>query len=281
MRYPHVISWDNVNPGDSDRDPGDGLYDTRILAEGDSWFSLGGIPTSNLLFNMKFSGFTVVVNCARPGDTIRRMGKIAKNPNLKKAMTQRFGYDWDAIVLSGGGNDLIKDMQKIIKPFSMRHTDPADYCNLDKLDKTLEKVKNGYRKIIGMRDAANSTCREKPVIVHTYDWMTPRNSPARFFPFKVSGPWVYPSLQSARIPESEWNAISDFTLDMLRNAIRSLTRGANKLPNFHVVNTQDTITPAALGETGISGDWMNEIHPTGDGYKAIAAKISKVVRKHL
>ena len=47
---------------------------------------------------------------------------------------------------------------------------------------------------------------------------------------------------------------------------------------FFVVNTQDAITPAVLGEAGVSGDWMNKIHPTGDGYKAIAVKISKKVR---
>ncbi len=48
-----------------------------------------------------------------------------------------------------------------------------------------------------------------------------------------------------------------------------------------MVDTQDTITPAALGETGESGDWMNEIHPNHDGYKALAAKIVKRVRGFL
>lgn len=42
MRYPHVIPWSSIQSGDSDTDPDDGLYDKRILAEGDSWFTLGG-----------------------------------------------------------------------------------------------------------------------------------------------------------------------------------------------------------------------------------------------
>lgn len=278
MRHPHVIPWSSVQSGDSDTDPDDGLYDKRILAEGDSWFSLGGIPTSNLLFNLKFNGFVVVVNCARPGDTIRRVGKIAKNPNLKKAMSGRDGYAWDAILLSGGGNDLIDDIGKIIKKFRKKKSHPDEYCDLDELGKTLASVEKGYRKIIKLRDKAGSSCKGKPVITHTYDWMTPRNSPARFFPFKVSGPWIYTALKDARVPESEWNAISDYVVDRLRDTIKGLTRGADSLSNFHVVDTQDTITPAALGETGTSGDWMNEIHPAGDGYKAIAVKISKKVR---
>lgn len=281
MRHPHVISWGNVQPGDSDTDPDDSLYDNLILAEGDSWFSMGGIPTSNLLFNLKFNGFVIVVNCARPGDTIRRIGKIAKNPNLKKAMSRRDGYAWDAILLSGGGNDLIDDIGKIIKRFSQRKSDPAEYCDLDELDKTLASVEKGYRKVIELRDKTGSSCKGKPVITHTYDWMTPRNAPARFFPFKLFGPWIYTALKDSRVPQSEWNTISDFVVGSLRDTIKGLTRGANKLPDFHVVNTQDTITPAALGETGVSGGWMNEIHPTGDGYKAIAAEISKKVRRLL
>jgi hypothetical protein len=236
------------------------------------------IPTSNLLFNLKFNGFVVVVNCARPGETIRRVGKIAQNPNLKAAMSSSDGYAWGAILLSGGGNDLIDDVGKIIRKYSKRKTYPADYCDLDELDKTLASISTGYRKINELRDRAGSSCKGRPVITHTYDWMTPRNSPARFFPFKISGPWIYTALKAARVPQSEWNAISDFVVDSLRNTIKGLARGAHKLPNFHVVDTQDTLIPAALGETGVSGDWMNEIHPAGDGYKAIAEKISTKVR---
>ena len=281
MMRPEVVPWDNVGTDEHESDPNDSLYDNRILAEGDSWFSMGGIPTSNLLFSMKFRRFTIIVNCARPGDTIRKIGRIAKNPNLVKAMSGSDGYAWDAILLSGGGNDLIDDVDKIIRKFTKIESDPALYCNQDELDKTLQSVEKGYRKIIDLRDAAGSSCKEKPVITHTYDWMTPRNSPARFFPFKLTGPWIYPALVAANLPESHWNAVSDYLVDALRNTIKGLARGPDKLPDFYVVNTQDTITPAALGETGESGDWMNEIHPSSDGYKKLATKIGKRLRGFL
>jgi len=281
MMRPYVVPWSNVESGEEGSNPDDSLYDNRILAEGDSWFSLGGIPTSNLLFSMKFRGFTIIVNCARPGDTIRKVGMIASNPNLVKAMSRRDGYAWDAILLSGGGNDLIDDVHKIIRKFTGIRSAPADYCNQDELAKTLRSVESGYRKIIGLRDATGSSCKGKPAITHTYDWMTPRNSPSRFFPFRINGPWIYPVLVKAKVPEKEWNAISDYLVDALRNSIKGLTRGADKLPGFYVVDTQDMLTPAALGETVESGDWMNEIHPNVDGYRALAAKISKRVRRFL
>ena len=137
---------------------------------------------------------------------------------------------------------------------------------------------SGYRKIIDLRDAGGSSCQGKPVVTHTYDWMTPRNSPSRFFQFELLGPWIYPVLVRANVPESQWNAISDYLVDALRTTIKGLTIGSDKLPNFYVVSTQDTLTPAALGETGESGDWMNEIHPGSDGYKKIATKIGRRVR---
>lgn len=278
MKRPHVVAWGNVEAGENDSDPNDSLFDNRILAEGDSWFSLGAIPTSNLLFSMRFSGFTLIVNCAKPGATIRRMGRIAANPDLIKAMSHRYGYAWDAIVLSGGGNDLIDDVGKIIKRYSRRQDHPADYCNRDELDNTLKAVAKGYRRIIELRDDTGSSCRGKPVITHTYDWITPRNSPARFFPLRISGPWIYPVLKKARLPPSEWNAVSDYLVGSLRDTIRELTTGPDRLPEFYVVTTQDTITPAVLGETGESGDWMNEIHPSPDGYRKLATKISRKVR---
>jgi lysophospholipase L1-like esterase len=281
MMRPDVVPWGSVEAGLEDTDPDDSVYDNRILAEGDSWFSMGGIPTSNLLFSMKFRGFTIIVNCASPGDTIRKIGTIARNPNLKKAMSRRFGYAWDAILLSGGGNDLIDDVPGIIRTFTGRRNDPADYCDQDALAKTMQSVEQGYRRIIGLRDAAGSSCQGKPAITHTYDWMTPRNAPARFFPFTISGPWIYPVLVKAGYPEQEWNTLSDYLVDTLRSTIKGLTRGTNRLPAFYVVDTQDTITPAALGETGESGDWMNEIHPNHDGYKALAGKISTRVRRFL
>ncbi len=281
MLRPSVVPWDNVDSGENTSDPYDVLYDNRILAEGDSWFSMGGMPTSNLLFSMKFKRFTIIVNCARPGDTIRRIGTIARNPNLRQAMSRKHGYAWDAVLLSGGGNDLIDDVDKIVMKFTKIHSDPANYCNQDELAKTLQSVEKGYRRIIDLRDATGSSCKGKPVVTHTYDWMTPRNSPARFFPFRMLGPWIYPVLVKAKVPESQWNAISDYLVDALRHTIRGLARGPEKLPDFHVVNTQDTITPAALGETGESGDWMNEIHPGADGYKKLATKIARRVRRYL
>lgn len=279
MQHPDVVAWGNVELGQVD--PSDSLYDYRILAEGDSWFSLGAIPTSNLLLSMQTDRYAIIVNCARPGDTIMKMSRVSGNRNLKRAMSRRFGYGWDAILLSGGGNDLITDAPKIVHARRARHSEPADYVDEAALAKTLASVADGYRRIIRLRDAPGSACRGKPAIAHTYDWITPRNSPARFFPFKFKGPWLYQVLIAAKIPQRDWNPLSDYLLDRLRHTLRGLARGSDRLPGFHVVDTMDTLTPAALGEVGSSGNWMNEIHPDHDGYRMLARKISLRLRRCL
>src|SRR5450755_2304641 len=51
-------------------------FERIVLAQGDSWFSIGAIPpfaTSNLIFNMQLSRKTCVVDCARPGATLVNM----------------------------------------------------------------------------------------------------------------------------------------------------------------------------------------------------------------
>ena len=281
MMTPQVISWMNVEQGDPDYDPEADQFDHRLLAEGDSWFSLGGIPTSNLLYSLRLPHRAIVVNCAKPGDTIRRMGQVAANTDLREAMSHNFGYAWDLILLSGGGNDLIDDAVDIVRPRSGPAGNPASWCDEARLLQTLDDVEQGYRRIVAMRDRADSSCPGVPVVTHTYDWVTPRNAPANFLTVPFFGPWLYTAVLSAGVPESMWNPVSDYLLGRLRDALKALAKGPDRLPNFHVVVTQGTLVRAEMGVTLESNDWMNEIHPNYGGYRKLASKIGRRVRNIL
>ena len=58
----------------------------------------------------------------------------------------------------------------------------------------------------------------------------------------------------------------------------SLTQGTNKISNFHVIDTRNTIVRAKKNQTGESGDWLNEIHPNRNGYKKIARLIEQKLK---
>jgi hypothetical protein len=86
--------------------------------------------------------------------------------------------------------------------------------------------------------------------------VTPRNAPASLGPIHL-GPWVYRSFTNPRINVPDWIALSDYLLNALGQTIKGL---GGVLSNFPVVNTFGILTPAQLGETGNSNDWLNEIH---------------------
>ena len=114
-----VISSDRIHkatlPGTSN-DPNDPKYKKRILCEGDSWFSLSSLPSSNMLFPLTFAEPTILYNLAFPGDTIIEMSDMAKNPDLiKNICDPNFAVKWDLIFLSGGGNDLMNRADKVLQ----------------------------------------------------------------------------------------------------------------------------------------------------------------------
>ena len=283
MQKAHVTSWEFVVGTDitSPDNPDNPEYTRKILAEGDSWFSIGAIPTSNFLFPMKFNHRTITVNCATPGDTIRNMTDITENQNLKDAMSQGFGYAWDLILFSGGGNDLIDDAAGIVKHVSGNPSDITAYCDDVKLQQTLKDVSDGYKVLIDLRDKAGSSCKDKPIVTHTYDFVAPRNAPARFFGGKLFGPWLYKAFTAKGVPKRRWNDLSDYLIGELGETIKGLATGTNQLPHFYVVNTHNTLIPAELDDPDESNDWMNEIHPSSDGYKKLAGKLSLKARQLL
>lgn len=282
---PNVVNWRDVGREGSFPNADPAFHDYVILAEGDSWFTIGGIPTSNLLFSIRFRKAILIVHCAEPGDTIEHMSEMSKNRAYKEALAQQTGLAWDMVLLSGGGNDLIDEVDEILISAENRGSPtmsaPADYCDQSRLDRLIADVQDGYRRMVAIRDKEGGRARGKPVVTHTYDYVTPRNSPARFIFVPVLGPWLYKAVKQAQIPKEDWLAVSDYLVDRLADGILALTKGRDRLSNFHVVDTRGTLKRAKLGTVGESGDWMNEIHPDFDGYakiaKAMETKVSDLL----
>nr|WP_315239753.1 hypothetical protein [uncultured Albidiferax sp.] len=259
--------------------PDDPNFTKRILCEGDSWFSIGAIPSGNLLLPLQFDQSTLLVNLAQPGDTIRKMASISKNPVLAQLIAApNFDTAWDAIFISGGGNDLIDDANQIIcKPSAGAGKHMLDYINHIDLENLKQKVKKGFTDIANLRNGSekNATTR---IITHIYDYPTPRDAKATFLGFKVKGPWLYPAFKQHDIPVEFWISITDYLFEQLGACIISLV---SQIDNFHVItSTRETLVRARLHTEGQDGDWLNEIHPTTEGYTKLGAKIS-VEMQHL
>ena len=183
------------------------------------------------------------------------------------------------MLLSGGGNDLIDQAADIIRSTPTgTGKNAADYVTADRLAAFKQGVQAGYRTIVALRDSDASPNKGKPLIVHTYDYPTPRPAPATFLIVPITKPWMHPVFEKYQVPKPLRIKIAEQLLDALAEALLELGK---ELPAFHVVDTRNTLERADIDAKGNSGDWLNEIHPNGDGYRKIANKLAETLNKVL
>jgi len=252
----------------------------RLLAEGDSWFSVGSLnlfQSANLLEEMAFSQFAAAVQCAYPGDTLRRMVKMSTDPNFVQLLCGNRAWRWNAIVLSAGGNDLI-DAAGLPPENETRHrlllTPPEwgppsqgapRYLSPEGWQTFATYFQANLDTMIAMRDSGPSTGR--PLCMHTYAYPTPRPSGAGL----GQGPWLMPSLQRFAIPEDDWPAVARALLDRLGDLMLQCAADTTRYPQLHVFDSRTLdVTAAEPGSEGRSGDWLNEIHLTREGCRKLA-----------
>jgi lysophospholipase L1-like esterase len=273
-----VIQAMSLGAGDTSLSPDDPDYAWRLLAEGDSWFTIGAIPSSSLLYELRLKKRTVVLNLGYPGDTIANMSQLSANTEFSRRLTHpNWASDWNAVLLSGGGNDLIDRAADIIRPGGSGRK-AADYVDAEQLAAFKQAVQAGYRRIVALRDADASPNKGKPIIVHTYDYPTPRPAPATFLIVPITKPWMHPVFEAHQVPKSLRGKIAERLLDALADSLLELE---SELPAFHVVDTRNVLQRADIDAKGNSGDWLNEIHPNGDGYRKIADKLAARLDKLL
>jgi hypothetical protein len=253
----------------------------RFLAEGDSWFSMGALnplTSANLLQEMTLSTRCVAVNCALPGDTLRRMVDTRRDPQFVSLLAGARARDWDALLISAGGNDLIDALgaQGAGVPLAQRLLRRADewgpaadgvarYLSADGWTTFSDYLKANFEALLALRDRSPSAGR--PVFSHGYAVPTPRPSGAGL----GSGPWLLPPLLAYAIPAADHPALARLLIEQLAALLASMAADQTRFPNLHFFDsTQLPIVPAAPGTSGESGDWANEIHLTHAGCRKVA-----------
>jgi len=250
-------------------------YALRFLAQGDSWFSIGAVPpwlTSNLFDKLTLSKSAVAVNCARPGAELVHMTDSTSNRTFLQLLSGRRARPWNALLLSGLGNDVISASQSPPsqppdKRLLAREAewgpagDAARYVSEPGWATFRDHAKEVFDILLRKRDMAEIN-RGLPIVMHTYDFTTPRNAPAG----PNLGPWLYKAVTAFGIPQGEWAALGRELLRRVRALILELAAAD---PSVHVVDSQGTLTAAAPEDTGPTAHWQNEIHPTRTGYRML------------
>ena len=264
----------------------------RFLAEGDSWFSIGTLnpaKNSNLLFEMEFSQWAGAVNCASPGDTLGRMCKMNCDPTFTDLLLGRRARIWDALLISCGGNDLIdafgvgsngvppeKRLLLTQAEWGAPELGPARYLSDAGWQTFRNYMAANLDHLVALRDQGPS--RGVPIFLHGYAYPTPRPSGAGL----KLGPWLYPSALAYGVPEADYLPVAKLLIGRFAELMAACAADTARYPNLHFFDSRTiAVDPAALGSTGVSGDWVNEIHLTWRGYEKIAVPWAASIEKVL
>ncbi|CAB3745761.1 hypothetical protein [Paraburkholderia humisilvae] len=296
MAFEHPLAV--LQPGDLNRDRGDLLNSStwRFLAQGDSWFSIGQLPpwaTSNILYNIRLPDSAAAVSLASPGKTFAQM--IDWEWEVKFATYLAGGnlaYQWDAILLSAGGNDLfdaILTMPNVADPAKAAlrllqdpglvpvGTSVSRYLRPAGWQAFFAAIEGYFTTLVLKRDGTGSRSPGIPIFVHTYDCPQPRQAQAG----PGVGPWLSRAYTSYQIPEGDWLPLTTYIIQQWAQFLGGINaalvaRGIAN-PNIRPVNLIGTLNPAPVDSTGPVGDWENEIHPSPQGYAKLGIALEKQI----
>ena len=266
------------------------FFERRCLAQGDSWFSIGALPptrTTRVVAELRLERSTVVVNCAKPGAVLQRMTNTSKEVQFLKLLRGKMALKWDALLISGGGNDLIDAIgsaptgapdQRLLRTPAERGNGPlsgADYISEPGWQVFAAHIGAVFNQLVDERDSGIN--RSTPLVWHNYARVMPRPSGAGL----GFGPWLLPAIDQYQVPVADRLLVSDQLIGRLGKLVADIIAARKaKDPdcNLHVADSQSAgLELAAPDSSDESGDWMNEIHPTRNGYRKVAGAYAAVL----
>jgi hypothetical protein len=240
-----------------------------MLAHGDSWFDypLAGnglsLGDTDVIAQLRTMGQVnpIILNVSHYGDASTDELSWPKQQRMIDALSD--SANWleaaapDAILFSGGGNDIAGDQFCIFLNYA---TPGTSGLNIARLEKALGMVEASYLDLFAFRDRYAPGV---PIFGHCYDFPIPNGAHP-----DCAGPWLKPSLDYSGWTDLDAGmAIVRQALIEFRNLLERLA--SNPDHNFFLVATQGSLGPQ---------DWANELHPFPDGFKKIAARFVDTLR---
>jgi hypothetical protein len=236
----------------------------RVLSQGDSWLSLpGGLWSGrNVPQNLNSktwaqqSGRPVmnVLNVANPG---KILDKMISDPDLKSVLTylqlrseqDDRHYGFDAVVITGGGNDILDNPRALIGPGTGQGE-----LRTEAVRAAMERIAFAWQPIISLFKPWGV-----PILAHGYGPIIPtRRSGSIIIPFKTVGPWVGPYLlDELHLKPARAKALVSSVIDELNTTLQSI-------PGLTYFDVRAIV--ASIPATG----WHDEIHFLQEGWGALA-----------
>jgi lysophospholipase L1-like esterase len=212
----------------------------RLVSEGDSWFQYP-ILLKDVIDHL--DAHYAVRSLGAAGDLISDM---AAQDELVAAIAAESP---DAVVLSGGGNDLLGDgrLAKALHPFDPSLA-PDGYLTPE-FEATLRDVIGLYRDIL---HRVVRTFPGLPVFIHGYDHAIP-----------ARGKWLGRPMEKLGILDGALQqALVARIVDRFYDALKDTLRAPSLSRQVELVDCRNLV----------EGDWHDELHPDNSGYARVAAR---------
>lgn len=231
-----------------------------LLADGDSWFDYpmnGDVPLvrTDIIAQLKALPAKAphILSFAHYGDATTASLGVQHQERLIQAIHEQTDPRFDAILYSGGGDDIAGDQFCLwLNDANLVGNNPANGLNGKSFASILDVIKKSYTDLIELRDAH---LPGKPIFCHEYDFAFPTGLGVCGL-----GPWLKPSLDFRN-----WAGLADGA-QIVKNALLEFKKFLASLAANDVV-----LVPTQGTLAGVN-DWANELHPTRDGFGRIAAK---------
>jgi hypothetical protein len=246
-----------------------------LIAEGDSWFNYPIFD--EITEKLEDDHGYRIESAARWGDTADNIlytqggdGKKLVKVFEKVKSDQHVPR---AILLSCGGNDIAGD--RFIQLLNHKLS-PQPGLNQPIVDAVFTRLGATVAGVVGLLKQLGTEhfSRDVPVVLHGYGRPVPDGRgflDSSWF----SGPWLGPAFE-----EKGYSALADRVqimaalIDRFNTVMQSIAGG---VPNVALVDARPALSNDLASER-YKRDWSNELHPTGDGFGAVARLFDTAIR---
>lgn len=225
----------------------EGWTGLKLVSEGDSWFQYPFLLRDVI---DHLSENHAILSLGAAGDTLDDL--ITQDEVVAAVMAEQP----DAVLLSGGGNDLVGggNLAAIVRTFTPS-LDAQGHIT-DAFDAILAGVAGHVRSIArGVAAAAPQT----PILIHTYDHAIPAN-----------GRWLGRPLRSRGIEDlSLQRGIVRILIDRWAEALMALAREPGLAGRLTIVDCRGVVPDSG---------WNDELHPTSAAYGDVAEKFAVAIK---
>ena len=232
-----------------------------ILSEGDSWF---GYPFGkDLNDHIAELGSFNIRHFEKAGD---ELVDDMMDGRQRKLITKALKEDqFELMLYSGGGNDIAADnLTHYILP-NESGVGPYGRVNKAAVNARIKQLKDAYIELINLVEQHQTHC---PIVVHGYSNIIPSDEGFKILGFKITGPWVKPTMDKKGVPDQQQGEIINYIMDLFNVVLLELDK---KYATFHYIDLRK--------EKLSKSDWANEIHPTTKGFKKLSKHYEQKIKE--